>query len=134
MANILACHSLNQPALEAHVRLYRTIMFGDSPLSRTEREALAAAAGHASLAEAVASGAHEKLEPRLIPRSCRWPIQAVSSKALRTRLIEALRCREVLRHIEHCAGLQVLCRRRLIRRRPITTQGGALRSRARQHN
>ena len=40
-ANILASHSLNPEALAAHVDLYRTIMFGDSPLTRTEREAIA---------------------------------------------------------------------------------------------
>jgi alkylhydroperoxidase family enzyme len=43
LANILASHSLNAEALAAHVRLYRTIMFGDSPLTRTEREAIAVA-------------------------------------------------------------------------------------------
>jgi alkylhydroperoxidase family enzyme len=42
-ANILTSHSLNPDALQAHVRLYRTIMFGDSPLSRAEREAIAVA-------------------------------------------------------------------------------------------
>ncbi|MFQ5426038.1 MAG: carboxymuconolactone decarboxylase family protein [Gaiellales bacterium] len=41
MANILGSHSLNHDALRAHVRLYRTIMYGDSPLSRSEREAIA---------------------------------------------------------------------------------------------
>lgn len=41
LANILASHSLNADALAAHVRLYRTIMYGDSPLSRAEREAIA---------------------------------------------------------------------------------------------
>lgn len=40
-ANILACHSLNQGALSAHIGLYRTIMFGPSRLSRSEREAIA---------------------------------------------------------------------------------------------
>jgi alkylhydroperoxidase family enzyme len=43
LANILASHSLNPDALAAHVRLYRTIMFGDSRLTRTEREAIAVA-------------------------------------------------------------------------------------------
>ena len=43
LANILASHSLNPEAVAAHVRLYRTIMFGDSPLTRTEREAIAVA-------------------------------------------------------------------------------------------
>ena len=48
MANILASHSLNAAALDAHVRLYRTIMFGDSPLSRVEREAIAVAVSAAN--------------------------------------------------------------------------------------
>ena len=43
LANILASHSLNHNALAAHVRLYRTIMFGESPLTRADREALAVA-------------------------------------------------------------------------------------------
>jgi hypothetical protein len=41
--NILASHSLNPAALDAHLALYRTIMFGDSPLCRAEREAIAVA-------------------------------------------------------------------------------------------
>lgn len=41
LSNVLASHSLNRPALEAHLRLYRTVMFGDSGLTRVEREALA---------------------------------------------------------------------------------------------
>jgi alkylhydroperoxidase family enzyme len=40
LANIVASHSLNPEAVEAHVALYRTIMFGESPLTRTEREAI----------------------------------------------------------------------------------------------
>lgn len=40
-ANIIASHSLNRDAMLAHVRLYRAIMYGDSPLSRAEREAIA---------------------------------------------------------------------------------------------
>ncbi len=43
LPNILASHSLNADALAAHERLYRTIMFGDSPLTRSEREAIAVA-------------------------------------------------------------------------------------------
>jgi hypothetical protein len=39
--NILASHSLNADALTAHVRLYRTIMYGESRLWRSEREAIA---------------------------------------------------------------------------------------------
>lgn len=38
---MLASHSLNEAALEAHLGLYRTIMFGESPLTRAEREAVA---------------------------------------------------------------------------------------------
>jgi alkylhydroperoxidase family enzyme len=48
LANILASHSLKPDALAAHVRLYRTIMFGDSPLTRTEREAIAVAVSAAN--------------------------------------------------------------------------------------
>ncbi len=40
---ILASHSLNPEVLDAHVTLYRTIMFGRSGLSRSEREAIAVA-------------------------------------------------------------------------------------------
>jgi alkylhydroperoxidase family enzyme len=43
MPHILASHSLNPAALEAHVRLYRVLMFGPSGLSRIEREAIAVA-------------------------------------------------------------------------------------------
>ena len=39
--NILSCHSLNPAVMKAHIALYRAIMFGDSPLSRVEREAVA---------------------------------------------------------------------------------------------
>ncbi len=48
LANILASHSLNPAALDAHLRLYRTIMFGPSPLSRAEREAIAVAVSAAN--------------------------------------------------------------------------------------
>jgi alkylhydroperoxidase family enzyme len=48
LANILASHSLNPDAVEAHLRLYRTIMFGPSPLTRTEREAIAVAVSAAN--------------------------------------------------------------------------------------
>ena len=41
MDDVLASHSLNPEALEAHLALYRTIMFGPSGLSRAEREAMA---------------------------------------------------------------------------------------------
>ncbi len=41
VANILKVQSLSPAALRDHVALYRTLMFGDSPLSRTEREAIA---------------------------------------------------------------------------------------------
>jgi alkylhydroperoxidase family enzyme len=48
LPNILASHSLNPEALTAHERLYRTIMFGDSPLTRSEREAIAVAVSAAN--------------------------------------------------------------------------------------
>jgi hypothetical protein len=41
LPNVLASHSLNDAALRAHLGLYRTIMFGESGLSRAEREAIA---------------------------------------------------------------------------------------------
>ncbi len=41
VANILKVHSLNPEAMENHVDLYMTIMFGKSGLSRAEREAIA---------------------------------------------------------------------------------------------
>lgn len=41
--HILSSHSLNDAALRAHLELYRTIMFGQSPLTRAEREAMAVA-------------------------------------------------------------------------------------------
>ncbi len=40
MDHILASHSLNPEALQAHLQLYRTIMFGPSGLTRAEREAV----------------------------------------------------------------------------------------------
>lgn len=39
--NIVRLMSLNAPALRATLELYRTIMFGRSPLSRAQRELLA---------------------------------------------------------------------------------------------
>lgn len=41
VANVVGVHSLHPDAMEDHVSLYRTLMFGPSPLSRREREALA---------------------------------------------------------------------------------------------
>lgn len=41
VANIIGVHSLHPRAMEDHLRLYRTLMFGASPLSRLEREAMA---------------------------------------------------------------------------------------------
>ncbi len=41
VSNILKVHSLNPPAMDAHLDLYMTIMFGKSGLSRAEREAIA---------------------------------------------------------------------------------------------
>ena len=39
--NILSSHSLNARALEAHLRLCHTVVHGESPLTRAEREAIA---------------------------------------------------------------------------------------------
>jgi len=41
LSNILSVHSLNPPALQAHMDLYMGIMFGPSGLSREEREMIA---------------------------------------------------------------------------------------------
>ncbi|MBS3939320.1 MAG: carboxymuconolactone decarboxylase family protein [Peptococcaceae bacterium] len=41
VANILKVHSLHPDALEAHLQLYRTIMFGESGLNRAQREMIA---------------------------------------------------------------------------------------------
>ena len=41
VANILKVSSLDPPALEAHMSLYRALMFGDSELSRAQREMIA---------------------------------------------------------------------------------------------
>ncbi|NBB73764.1 MAG: peroxidase-related enzyme [Bacteroidetes bacterium] len=41
LSNILAVHSLNPPALRAHLKLYDQLLFGRSNLRRAEREALA---------------------------------------------------------------------------------------------
>jgi alkylhydroperoxidase family enzyme len=46
--NVLASYALNPEALQAHVALYRTVMFGQSPLSRAEREAIAVAVSAAN--------------------------------------------------------------------------------------
>lgn len=40
-AHILAIQGLHPAGLRAHAGLYRTLMFGPSPLSRAEREAIA---------------------------------------------------------------------------------------------
>jgi alkylhydroperoxidase family enzyme len=48
LSNILASHSLNATALRAHKRLYETVMFGESQLSRSEREAIAVAVSAAN--------------------------------------------------------------------------------------
>ena len=41
VSNILKVHSLNPDAMGSHLNLYMTLMFGDSGLSRAEREAVA---------------------------------------------------------------------------------------------
>jgi alkylhydroperoxidase family enzyme len=43
VANILRAQSLHPAALAAHFELYRTLLFGPSPLSRVQREMLATA-------------------------------------------------------------------------------------------
>jgi alkylhydroperoxidase family enzyme len=39
--NILTIHSLHPESLEAHLALYKTMMYGRSPLSRARREMIA---------------------------------------------------------------------------------------------
>lgn len=39
--NILKIHSLNAASLNAHVVLYKTVMYGPSPIKRPEREMIA---------------------------------------------------------------------------------------------
>jgi alkylhydroperoxidase family enzyme len=46
--NILKIHSLNVPSLEAHYRLYATLMRGPSELSRARREMIAVVASAAN--------------------------------------------------------------------------------------
>lgn len=41
VANILKVHSLHPSALDAHLKLYKTIMYGESGLSRKQRETIA---------------------------------------------------------------------------------------------
>lgn len=39
--NVLRIHSLDPPGMKAHYELYKTVMYGRSPLSRTQREMIA---------------------------------------------------------------------------------------------
>jgi alkylhydroperoxidase family enzyme len=48
LPNILKSHSANQPVLRGHLALYRAIMFGESGLSRAEREAMAVVVSQAN--------------------------------------------------------------------------------------
>jgi alkylhydroperoxidase family enzyme len=41
IANILKVHSINPEVLEAHLDLYERVMFGESNLSRSQREMIA---------------------------------------------------------------------------------------------
>lgn len=41
VANVLKAHSLNPAALKEHLDLYDAVLFGSSPLSRSDREAIA---------------------------------------------------------------------------------------------
>jgi uncharacterized peroxidase-related enzyme len=41
VANVLKVESSNPKVLEAHLSLYKSIMFGKSPLSRSQREMIA---------------------------------------------------------------------------------------------
>ncbi len=48
VANILGIHSVHPEAMLAHLRLYQELMFGRSPVTRTERETVAVAVSHAN--------------------------------------------------------------------------------------
>lgn len=48
VANILAVHGVRPKVLEAHLDLYREVMFGESELSRAERETVAVAVSSAN--------------------------------------------------------------------------------------
>ncbi len=43
LPHTLKSHSANKPVLRGHLQPYRAIMFGESGLSRAEREAMAVA-------------------------------------------------------------------------------------------
>jgi len=51
IANILKVHSLNSEALEAHLNLYKTIMFGESNITRTQREMIATVVSNTNACE-----------------------------------------------------------------------------------
>lgn len=46
--NILKIHSLNPESLRAHVVLYKTVMYGKSPIKRPQREMIAVVASAAN--------------------------------------------------------------------------------------
>jgi len=46
--NILKIHSLSPESLRAHVLLYKTLMYGKSPVSRPQREMIAVVASAAN--------------------------------------------------------------------------------------
>ena len=46
--NILGVHSLHPRTLRDHLMLYRTLMYGDGPLTRRERELVAVAVSSAN--------------------------------------------------------------------------------------
>jgi len=46
--NIVGIMSLNPPTMDASLKLYGALMFGDSPLSRVQREMLAVVTSKAS--------------------------------------------------------------------------------------
>ena len=46
--NILSIHSLHPRTLRDHLMLYKTLMFGEGPLSRRERELVAVAVSRAN--------------------------------------------------------------------------------------
>ena len=49
--NILKIHSLNPESLRAHVLLYKTVMYGKSPVKRPQREMIAVVVSSANRCE-----------------------------------------------------------------------------------
>ena len=63
ISNILKVHSLNPGAMQGHLDLYMTLMFGKSGLTRCEREAIAVVVSAASSLRATSPCSHRSTRP-----------------------------------------------------------------------